>query len=76
MTDDTLTVPGWDYAPAPESPATARLAPSYGLFLGGKWTAASDGRTFTTFDPAHDEPLAEVAAAGPAGRRARRSARP
>src|SRR5438128_11487744 len=56
----------WEYAPAPESADLARIEPTYGLFVDGKFVPAADGRTFTTINPASEEPLAEVAAAGPA----------
>ncbi len=42
------------------------IAPSYGLFAGGEFTPAADGRTFATVNPATEEPLAEVALAGEA----------
>ena len=62
MTD---TVP-WDYAPAPQERGIVTIAPSYGLFVGGEFAAAADGRTFATVNPATEEPLAEVALAGEA----------
>jgi len=33
------------------------------LFVDGEWVSASDGGTFTTYDPATEEPIAEVARA-------------
>jgi aldehyde dehydrogenase (NAD+) len=54
-----------DYAPAPESPALARLRPTYGLYIDGKFTHAADGRTFSTINPATATHLADVAWAGP-----------
>ena len=72
----------WEYAPAPESRDIVRIRARYGLFIGGREVPASDGATFTTVDPATEQPLAEVARAtrptstrrsGPrAGRPARR----
>ncbi|MGH9058528.1 MAG: aldehyde dehydrogenase family protein, partial [Acidimicrobiales bacterium] len=56
----------WDYAPAPESPAVARLAPSYGLFVDGAFVEPVDGGHRKTVNPATEEVLAEVAEAGPA----------
>ncbi|HXI80901.1 MAG TPA: aldehyde dehydrogenase family protein [Verrucomicrobiae bacterium] len=53
----------WDYAPAPESRDVVRLKERYGLFIGGKDVAASDGQVFTSVNPATEEPLAEVARA-------------
>ena len=61
-----LGVPAWDYAPAPESRALARLdvtTPGR-LFIGGRWTEAADGRTFPTHSPATEEHLGDVALAG------------
>jgi len=51
------------YAPAPESRSIVDLAPSYGLFIDGRFTDAHD--SFKTVNPASEEVLAEVAAAGP-----------
>jgi aldehyde dehydrogenase (NAD+) len=61
----TDTVP-WSYAPAPQERGIVTIAPSYGLFVDGKFAAAADGRTFATVNPATEEPLAEVALAGEA----------
>ncbi len=57
---------GLDYAPAPESAAVVSLAPSYGLFVGGEFVDPLSDAAFTTVNPATEEPLAEVAAAGAA----------
>jgi aldehyde dehydrogenase (NAD+) len=59
---DGAAIP-WEYAPAPESRDIVTLEERYGLFIGGKDVAASDGQTFTTFNPATEEPLAVVARA-------------
>ena len=56
----------FEYAPAPESRDIVHLAPAYGLFVNGDFVPSSTGRTFTTYNPATEEPLAEVAAAGEA----------
>jgi aldehyde dehydrogenase (NAD+) len=56
----------WEYAPAPESRDVVSIEPEYGLFVAGEFRPAADGRTFATIDPATEEPLAQVAAAGPA----------
>ena len=56
----------WEYAPAPQERAIVSIAPSYGLFVNGEFGPAADGRTFTTVNPATEEPLAEVAEAGQA----------
>src|SRR6478672_4768327 len=55
----------WEYAPAPEARDIVRLKERYGLFIGGREVPASDGRTFTSVDPATEQPLAEVARATP-----------
>ncbi|MFD8544440.1 NAD-dependent succinate-semialdehyde dehydrogenase [Streptomyces sp. NPDC059649] len=34
------------------------------VYVGGRWTAAADARTFTVFDPATGRPVREVSAAG------------
>jgi aldehyde dehydrogenase (NAD+) len=57
---------GWQYAPAPESRDVVSIEPEYGLFIAGGFRPATEGRTFTTINPATEEPLAQVAAAGPA----------
>src|SRR5436309_13156544 len=62
---DGAAVP-WEYAPAPESRDIVTIKERYGLFIGGKDVAASDGQTFATVNPATEEPLAEVARATPA----------
>ena len=56
----------WEYAPAPESREVVKLAAEYGLFVNGEFGPAADGRQFETENPANQEPLARVAAAGPA----------
>jgi aldehyde dehydrogenase (NAD+) len=52
------------YAPAPESRDIARLKPSYQIFVDGKFRDGS-GEAIKTINPADEEPLAEVAEAGP-----------
>ncbi|HEX3424709.1 MAG TPA: aldehyde dehydrogenase family protein [Acidimicrobiales bacterium] len=54
----------WDYAPAPESRAVVDIKPSYGLFIDGDFRDPLDGTTFKTVNPATEEVLAEVSAAG------------
>ncbi len=56
----------WQYAPAPESREIVKLAAEYGLFVNGEFGPAADGELFGTENPATQEPLARVAAAGPA----------
>ena len=62
---DGAAIP-WDYAPAPESRDVVTIKERYGLFIGGREVAASDGQTFTTVNPATEEPLALVARGTPA----------
>ncbi|MGH3714958.1 MAG: aldehyde dehydrogenase family protein [Micromonosporaceae bacterium] len=56
----------FEYAPAPESPSIVDIKPSYGLFVNGEFTDASDGGGFKTVNPASEQVLAEIAEAGPA----------
>ncbi len=60
-----LAAPDWDYAPAPESADIVSIAPRYGLFIGGEFVPPAAGEYFATLNPATEEPLAEVAQAGP-----------
>jgi aldehyde dehydrogenase (NAD+) len=55
----------WTYAPAPESRELVALRERYGLFVGGEWVEPRSGEVFTTISPRDEEPLAEVAQAGP-----------
>ena len=57
--------PVWEYADAPESTDIVKLDERYGLFIGGEFVEPKSGKWFTTIDPATEEPLAEVADAGP-----------
>ncbi|WP_052848775.1 aldehyde dehydrogenase family protein [Streptomyces avicenniae] len=56
----------FEYAPAPESRAVVDIAPSHGLFIGGEFRPAADGKVFKTVSPASEEVLSEVAWAGEA----------
>ena len=58
-------MPAFEYAPAPESRDVARLRASYGIFVDGQFRAGA-GEAIKTVNPANEEPLAEVAEAGPA----------
>jgi aldehyde dehydrogenase (NAD+) len=62
---DGAAIP-WEYAPAPESRDVVTIKERYGLFIGGRDVAASDGQTFATINPATEEPLALVARGTPA----------
>ncbi|HEV7204001.1 MAG TPA: aldehyde dehydrogenase family protein [Jatrophihabitans sp.] len=54
----------FEYAPAPESRDIARLKPSYQIFVDGRFRDGA-GEAIKTINPADEEPLAEVAEAGP-----------
>ena len=53
----------WEYAPAPEARDLVTLKERYGLFIGGRFVAATGGATFTSIDPSTEQPLAAVAKA-------------
>jgi aldehyde dehydrogenase (NAD+) len=53
----------FQYAPAPESRSVVDIAPAYGLFVDGEFSAGKD--VFKTVNPATGEVLSEVAAGGP-----------
>jgi aldehyde dehydrogenase (NAD+) len=55
----------WGYEPAPESTDVVHLRDRYGLFIDGDFVEPKSDKWFTTIDPATEEPLAEVADAGP-----------
>jgi aldehyde dehydrogenase (NAD+) len=55
----------FDYAPAPESRSIVDIKQSYGLFVDGEFVDPKDGTPFKTVNPATEEVLAEVTAAGP-----------
>jgi aldehyde dehydrogenase (NAD+) len=55
----------FEYAPAPESRAVVHVDSHYGLFIGGEFVESEDGSPFKTVNPATEEVLAEVTAAGP-----------
>ena len=55
----------WEYAPAPEARDIVQLKDRYGLFINGREVAATGGSTFTSVDPATEQPLAEIAKATP-----------
>jgi aldehyde dehydrogenase (NAD+) len=54
----------WEYAPAPESREIVTIKPEYGLFVDGEFTGPAAGEHFPTLNPATEEPLTTVAAAG------------
>jgi acyl-CoA reductase-like NAD-dependent aldehyde dehydrogenase len=55
----------WEYAPAPEARDLVRFDQRYGLYIGGEHVEPRSGEWFTSISPATEEPLAEVAQAGP-----------
>jgi aldehyde dehydrogenase (NAD+) len=55
----------FQYAPAPESRSIVDIKSSYGLFIDGKFADSTDGQPFKTVNPATEEVLADVVAAGP-----------
>jgi aldehyde dehydrogenase (NAD+) len=55
----------WDYAPSLEASDIVQIRPRYGLFIGGAEVEPRSGEWFPTISPATEEPLAEVAHAGP-----------
>src|SRR5438132_2619315 len=64
---DTAAIPtAWEYAPAPQSGEIVRLQERYGLSIVGMYVEPLSNNRYTTIDPAHEEPLAEVAQAGKA----------
>jgi aldehyde dehydrogenase (NAD+) len=54
----------FEYAPAPESRSIVDIRASYGLFINGQFVDTRDGELFKTVNPATEEVLAEVVAAG------------
>ena len=55
----------WEYAPAPEARDIVQFQQRYGLFIGGEQVEPKTREWFPTISPASEEPLAEVALAGP-----------
>ncbi len=54
---------GWNYDPAPEDPALAKLSKRHDLFIDGAFSPAASGKRFATTNPANHRKLAEVALA-------------
>ena len=65
MTVEPRTSIVWEYAPAPEATDHLRLAERYGLFIGGAFCEPAEARYVPTINPATEEPIAEIAWAGP-----------
>ena len=57
---------GWEYSPAPESTDHIQVRKRYGLFIDGDFVEPESGKYFDTINPATEEKLARVAAAGEA----------
>ncbi len=66
MTRALEDIADWAYAPAPQATDVVRIAAENGLFIGGEFVPAADGRQFATVNPATEEPLAQVAEAAQA----------
>src|SRR5215207_5938173 len=64
-TQEQRTSISWHYAPAPESADHVRLRDSYGLFVDGEFRDPVDGTRVASLNPATEQPVAEVAFAGP-----------
>jgi aldehyde dehydrogenase (NAD+) len=63
---DRSPVPSaFEYATAPESREIVRLEERYGLFIGGEFVEPRSGEFQPSISPATEEPLAEIAYAGP-----------
>lgn len=52
---------GWKYDPAPESTEHITIAPQYGHFINGKFTAPAKKKYFSTINPARETVLSTVA---------------
>lgn len=52
-----------EYAPAPESKASANIQPSYDLFINGKFEKPTSKKYFDTINPATEEKLSAIAEA-------------
>src|SRR5262245_31163562 len=55
----------WEYAPSQEARDIVSIEDRYGLFIGGQSVEPRSGEWFGTVSPSTEEPLAEVAHAGP-----------
>ena len=49
----------------PSRARSSTLEDRYGLFVGGEWVEPRSGESFTTIAPRDEEPLAQIAQAGP-----------
>jgi aldehyde dehydrogenase (NAD+) len=55
----------WEYAPSQEARDIVSIEDRYGLFVGGEQVEPRSGEWFETISPSSEEPLAQVAQAGP-----------
>lgn len=53
----------WNYASAPESKDHVKIAPRYELFINGKFVKPSSKTYFSSYNPATEEKLADIAQA-------------
>ena len=51
----------WEYSPALEKTTHINLKKKYGLFIDGKFVKPLSGKYFTTYNPATEDKLAEIA---------------
>lgn len=56
----------WSYAPSIEATDHVAIRARYGLFIGGRFVAPRSQKWFATINPATEQKLAEIAAAGAA----------
>jgi aldehyde dehydrogenase (NAD+) len=54
----------WEYSSAPESTDIVSIEATYGLYVGGRFVEPASGEYFKTINPATEEVLAAVPAAG------------
>ncbi|VAV97646.1 Aldehyde dehydrogenase [hydrothermal vent metagenome] len=65
MTDHTIEKGiEWEYAPSVQGAEMVSIASTYGLFIDGAFVDPTDGEMFPTINPATEEQLSSVAAAG------------
>lgn len=62
-TEETITGFDWKYAAAPEAKDHIKLKSQYDLFVNGKFVKPNSKKYFSTYNPATEEKLAEVAQA-------------
>jgi aldehyde dehydrogenase (NAD+) len=60
QTKPASVVPGFEYAPSPET-TQPKIRDRYGLFIGGDWVQPKSGEFFATINPATEEKIADIA---------------